>query len=103
MRARDAYGNDETAGGLTVGFQLGSNASGVSSGTISAVKDNGDGTYTATFTGVDAGTANTIVATIGGSGNNVTSTLPTVTVSAGKVERDQVRADGVAVQHPGGR
>ncbi len=57
---------------------------GTSTGTFGTVNDNGDGTYTATFTGVVAGTATTIHATI--NGNDVTTTvpaLPTVTVTPG--------------------
>jgi adhesin/invasin len=40
---RDQYGNDLTAGGLAVTFSA-------SQGSISGATDNGDGTYTATFT-----------------------------------------------------
>lgn len=65
-------------GGLTVLF---SHSGGTSTGTFSATTDNTDGTYTATFTGVTAGTATNIHATIGGA--TVTSSAPTVTVSAG--------------------
>ena len=54
---------------------------GTSTGTIGATTDNSNGTYTATFTGVVAGTATTIHATIDAA--TVTSTLPTVTVTAG--------------------
>ena len=74
--ARDAAGNLETAGGLTVKFGLGS---GTSSGTFSGVTYAGNGTYTATFTATTAGTARTITATIGG--NAVTSALPAITVT----------------------
>jgi hypothetical protein len=62
LRAKDAYGNNLTTGGVSVTFALGS---GHGQGTISPVTDNGDGTYTATFTGTVAG-ANTITARIGG-------------------------------------
>src|SRR5205823_1721061 len=76
LTARDANGNQETSGGLTVLFGLGS---GSSSGTFSSpIVDRGDGTYTATFTGTTAGSARTITATIGGTA--ITSALPTVTV-----------------------
>jgi hypothetical protein len=74
LTARDAYGNPESSGGLTVAFGLGA---GNGNGTFSAVTDNGNGTYTATFTATTAG-SNTITATI----NNlvVTATAPTVTI-----------------------
>lgn len=55
-------GAAETNGGLDVAFGLGS---GNGRGTFSGVTDNGDGTYTAMFTGITAG-ANTITATING-------------------------------------
>ena len=69
--------NNLTAGGLTVKFSLGSTTGG--QGTFSAVTDNHNGTYTVTFTGTTAG-SNTIKATIGG--NAVTSTAPTITITA---------------------
>jgi YVTN family beta-propeller protein len=80
LQARDSLGNDITIGGSTVVF---SHSGGTSTGTIapSPATDNGDGTYTATFTGVLAGTATTIGATIDAA--PVTSTLPTVTVTPG--------------------
>jgi hypothetical protein len=77
LQAKDAYGNNETTGGLTVGFSLGS---GVGKGTFGAVTDNHDGTYTATFTGTTAG-VNTVTATI--NGQLVTTTAPSVTVTPG--------------------
>ena len=52
---------------------------GTSNGTLSAVTDHGDGTYTATFTGNTAGTARTFNAFI--DGYPITSPLPAVTVS----------------------
>src|SRR5439155_922837 len=76
LRAKDAFGNNETTGGLAVTFSLGA---GTSSGTIGPVTDNGNGTYTATFTATIPGTPRTITATINGSA--VTSALPTVTVT----------------------
>jgi adhesin/invasin len=84
LTARDAAGNQETGGGLTIAFGLGA---GSSSGTFSGVTDNGDGTYTATFTGATAGTGTTITATIGG--NAVTSALPAITVTPGAVSLAQ--------------
>ncbi len=83
LTARDAYGNQETAGGSTIVFSLGTGTAG---GTFSAVKDNGDGTYTATFTGTKAG-SNTIKATIGRQA--VTSTSPTVKVTPAAVSLSQ--------------
>ncbi len=74
--AKDAGGQIEGKGGLTVTFGLGS---GTSAGMFSAVVDHGDGTYTATFTGTTAGTAVQITATI--QGNAVASALPTVQVT----------------------
>ena len=78
LQARDSAGNNLTAGGLTVVF---GNSGGTSTGTIGGTTDNGDGTYTATFTSVLAGTATTIGATINAA--PVTSTLPTITVTPG--------------------
>ncbi len=80
LQAKDSAGNNLTTGGLTVVF---SHAGGTSTGTISATTDNGNGTYTAVFTGDTAGTATTIHATIGG--QQVTSTLPTITVIPGAI------------------
>lgn len=79
--ARDAFGNALTAGGLEVIFAASSGV-GVSTGAITPIPatDNGDGTYSATFTGETAGTPTTIGATIGG--NAVTSALPSVRVTA---------------------
>jgi hypothetical protein len=76
LQAEDAYGNKETTGGAAVAFQLGGTGGG--RGTIGAVTDNHNGTYTATFTGTVDGT-NTIDATIGGV--QVTSAAPAVAVS----------------------
>jgi hypothetical protein len=53
--------------------------SGSSNGTLSAVTDNGDGTYTATFTGTTTGSALSFNAYI--DGYPLTSVAPTVTVS----------------------
>jgi hypothetical protein len=78
--AKDAYGNQETTGGLSVLFGLGS---GSSSGTFGIATYNGDGTYTATFTPTGVGTARAITATF--NGQQVTSTPPTITVTAGPV------------------
>jgi hypothetical protein len=74
LTARDAAGSQESYGGLTVAFGLGA---GSGSGTFSAVTDNQNGTYTATFTGTAAGPI-TITGTI--NGQPITSTLPTIDV-----------------------
>jgi Repeat of unknown function (DUF5650)/Invasin, domain 3/Immunoglobulin I-set domain len=75
LTARDFSGSQETTGGLQVAFGLGA---GVGNGTVGSVKDNGDGTYSATLTAFGPGT-NTITATI--DGQQVTSTAP-ITVLA---------------------
>jgi hypothetical protein len=72
-----------TTGGSTVVFGLGN---GTGQGTFGPVTDNGNGTYTATFTGTTAGT-NTITATIDGTA--LTSTAPTVTVTPGAIDPAQ--------------
>ncbi|UOE99943.1 LamG-like jellyroll fold domain-containing protein [Bdellovibrio reynosensis] len=74
----DTSGNPLTSGGFVVSF---SQNGGTSTGTFSAVTDNGDGTYTATFTGGVMGTATSIRAAI--AGQLITSAHPTVTVTHG--------------------
>jgi subtilase family serine protease len=76
LTAKEATGKAETSGGLSVLFGLGA---GSSSGTFGSVTDNGNGTYTAAFTGTAVGTPLTISATI--DGYAVTSGLPTITVT----------------------
>ena len=81
LHAKDAFGNDLTGGGRSVVFSV---TGGTSTGTIGPTVDHGDGTYTAPFTGVLAGTVSTIGATIDGA--PVTSApLPTIAVLAGAV------------------
>jgi YVTN family beta-propeller protein len=80
LQARDSVGNDITTGGLTVVFNR---TGGTSTGNIGATTDHGDGTYTAVFTGMLAGTPTTIGATVDGA--LVTSTLPTITVRPGAI------------------
>ncbi len=76
LTARDAAGNQEPAGGLTVAFK----ANGSAGGSFGPVADNNNGTYTATFTaGATPGSA-TITATIGGPGNTVTTPPPVLVV-----------------------
>jgi adhesin/invasin len=78
LQVRDQFGNPITTGGLTVAFGA---SGGTSAGQISSTVDNGDGTYSATFTGITAGSATTIGATI--NTNVVTSPLPTISVASG--------------------
>ncbi|HEY6090988.1 MAG TPA: Ig-like domain-containing protein, partial [Gemmatimonadales bacterium] len=80
LQTKDGAGNDVTTGGASVVF---SRSGGGSTGTISAAADSGNGVYTAVFTGLLAGTATTIGATINGS--PVTSPLPTIAVSPGAI------------------
>jgi hypothetical protein len=77
----DPNGQAATSGGLSVTFSLGISAG--AKGTFSAVADNGDGTYSATFTGTLAGT-NTIVASI--DGGKITSQAPTISVTPGSLD-----------------
>ena len=83
LTARDAAGNQEATGGLAVNFSLGA---GSATGTFSPVTDNNNGTYSATFTGVLAGT-NTVTATI--YTQSVTAAAPTITVTPGVVSLAQ--------------
>ena len=79
LTTKDAAGNLEPAGGLTVVFN---NSGGVSTGAYCAtVTDNGNGTYSCLFTGVLAGSATSIGATIGGSA--LTGAAPTIQVTPG--------------------
>ena len=80
LEALNANGSRITTGGLAVVFSLGHTTGG--QGTFSAVTDNGNGTYTATFTGTIAG-SNTIVAKIDGVSG--TSNAPAIKVTAGPV------------------
>lgn len=76
LQAEDAYGNKETTGGLSVVFMLGGKKGG--QGRFSSVTDNGDGTYTATFSATSTG-SNTVIAIIGGV--KLTSNGPTIDVT----------------------
>lgn len=78
LQAKNSLGNNINTGGATVQFSI---SGGTSTGIIGAVSDNGNGTYTATFTGQTSGTATTVHATINGSA--VTTTMPTITVTPG--------------------
>ena len=76
---KDTNGNAFIATNPTVVLQA---RGGTSTGTLSSVTNNGDGSYTASFTGANQGTATTIQAVV--NGQILTSTLPTITVvSAG--------------------
>jgi hypothetical protein len=81
--SRDAFGNNLVTGGGTVAFTFGSYSGGSATGVISAVVDNNDGTYSATFTGNLSGTATTISGTIDGVA--LSTTLPTVVVIPGLI------------------
>ncbi|MBS0264087.1 MAG: hypothetical protein JSS02_19280, partial [Planctomycetes bacterium] len=76
LQAADAAGNKFTTGGLTVALSLANVVSVGTLGTLSAVTDNKNGTYTAKFTGQATGTG-TIVGKIGG----VTLTSPAAPIS----------------------
>ncbi len=75
LYAKDASNNPLT--GLGVAFHLSN--SGASEGTIGSVRDNHDGSYSATFTATSSGTPRSIAATINGA--LVTSPQPTLTVT----------------------
>ena len=79
LTARNSQGTQETGSELTIGFGLGT---GTGSGTFSTVTNNGDGTYSATFTGTTAGD-DIITATI--DGQALTSLAPTILVTDGPV------------------
>jgi hypothetical protein len=92
LTARDAQGNQETSGGLTVAFGVGSGGvtvvsgggNGNGRGTFGPVRDNGDGTYSATFTATATGIV-TLTATIGGQA--VTGVFPKVLITPGAASR----------------
>ncbi len=96
LTAIDSSGAEETSGGLDVAFGLGS---GSGTGTFSAVTDNGDGTYTAVFTGIIAGT-NTITATI--NDQPVTTSAPAVAVTPGAVDLAESTVSAAATALPVG-
>lgn len=78
---KDALGNVLGAGQSVTITVPSTPAVGQATATVSSVTDRGDGTYTATLTGVRAGTALTIGATVGG----VALVGPTLAVTAGAV------------------
>ena len=61
IQAKQAGGANKTIGGDTVTV---SKSGGTATGTLSSVTDNGNGTYSATYTGLTAGTAQTLGGTI---------------------------------------
>jgi hypothetical protein len=75
VHARDVN-NNSAGGGHWVLIQK---DTGTSNGVLSAVTDNNDGTYTATFTGTTVGSSRSFKASI--DGYPITSPLPNVTVS----------------------
>jgi hypothetical protein len=79
VTARDQYGNQEETGGDAVAVMNSMNV-GESTGVMSGVTDNSNGTYSFTFSTTGAGTPTTITGTI--NGNPITSPSPTVTVNA---------------------
>ena len=95
LTAIDISGNPETTGGLAVAFGLGS---GSGNGTFSAVTDNGNGTYTAEFTGTTAG-SNTIIATMNG---QAVTTSAFVIVTPGPVDLAQSTLSASAAALPVG-
>jgi hypothetical protein len=84
FQGKSASGTNLTYGGAVVTFYT---VGGTSTGTFSPTIDNNDGTYSATFTGVKAGSATTIYAAV--SGFPITTTAPTVTVTPGAVSLAQ--------------
>jgi len=84
LQAKDAAGNSLTAGGAAIVFTT---SGGTSTGTIGSTTDHTNGTYTAVLTGVTAGTATTIGATI--NTVPVSSTLPTVMSRWGRRARSR--------------
>jgi hypothetical protein len=88
LQGVDVYGNYLTVGGLHVAFAPGSGSGG--QGTIGAVTDRGNGTYTATFTGTIAG-SNSITAMI--DGQAVTSIAPSIAVTPGQIDPAESQLD----------
>jgi hypothetical protein len=86
LTVRDAAGNQQAAGGLSVTFGVGGGAGGA---TFAATTDNHDGTYTAVMTATTPG-GNVVVASIGGQA--VTSSAPAFTVLAVSPLTDRVVA-----------
>ena len=75
LTARDAYGDQEASGGLPVDFGLYSFGD---NGTLSTVTDNGDGTYSATFTAGNTPGSNMVLAIMN---QYVIPSFPMITVT----------------------
>ncbi|MDR6972198.1 putative cell wall-binding protein/protocatechuate 3,4-dioxygenase beta subunit [Leifsonia shinshuensis] len=90
VRLKDDNGNPLTAGGDRVTLST-------TAGTLSAVRDNGDGTYTATLTGTDPATA-TLSFTVGGA-----SAPATVKVTLDDVARYADAATSTLTVTPGSK
>lgn len=78
LDARDAAGNSLGTGGLSVAFTA---SGGTATGTMGPVNDQGNGQYTAVFTGTGLGSPLTIGGTL--DGMPITSALPTLSVAYG--------------------
>lgn len=78
LSLKDGSGEDYVSTRPTVTFSY---SGGTSVGTLSAVTNNDNGTYSATFTGVTPGTATTLHAQV--NGEEILSTLPTLQVTTG--------------------
>ncbi len=96
LTAIDTSGTRETSGGLKVAFGLGN---GTGTGTFRTVTDNGDGTYSAVFTGNTAGN-NTITATM--NGQPVTTSARAVVISPGAVDPAESTVSAPAAALPVG-
>jgi len=83
LTAFDAAGNRLETGGLDVEFFLGG---GTSTGNLSGVTDNADGTYFARFTATGVGSTLSVTAMIDGTAAG--STSPTIEVVAGAISTD---------------
>jgi cyclophilin family peptidyl-prolyl cis-trans isomerase len=94
--AKNAAGTQLTSGGATVVFSL---VAGTGSGTFSNVTDDGNGVYTASFTGTTAGT-NSITATVDGLA--LTSAAAPITVTAGSASAKSTISLGNASIPTGG-
>jgi adhesin/invasin len=92
LQAKDAGGNSLTVGGSTVVFSI---QAGTGTATVGATTSLGNGSYTASVTGVLAGTV-TVKATLGGV--SVTSTAAvTVTVGAASAAASTITAPATVV------
>jgi Ca2+-binding RTX toxin-like protein len=97
LTARDAEGNQETSGGLTVAFGL---APGSAGGAFGPVVDGGDGIYTASFTSNNVAGFNTFTATIGGQAVTTKSPIlivPVYTVSLAPIPENIINPVGTAI------